>query len=654
MLYFNRWSRKGYGSFVSLGRVIKLGVLPVTMSIITLSPKGVAAQEPDSLRVFDLNAISITAEKLNPTRGVVTPTAVYDRDTTFAAPLQTIESALKLNPSIDLRERGSKGVQADISLRGSTFDQSMVLLNGINFTDARTGHQTHSLPIDIEAVNSIDIISGLSGIGAYAGALNLTTTPLKPNYIRAELTAGEHGYAYASISGAASANGLSVMAVGSLRKSDGYTTNTDFNTLNIFTRVNYSARSAGFFDIQAGYQNRSFGANSFYSFAYPNQFEHTTTALASARWFKTFDRLLVSAIASYRRNDDVFELFRDGSDSAEWYTGHNYHVTDNVWSELKAEYRWVAGKTSLGIDYTYNHIYSNVLGEDMATTRPVPHADAVYTKAQDRSVLNLWLRHSVTLKNTHLAGTVNIADSPYGLFPSWSISARQQITRNWDIDLSSSRAMRLPTFTDLYYTTATHEGNPNLKPEKSLTTQLSTNYRTGGFSVKALAFHRLGTDVIDWVKKPSETKWQSTQATKANTFGAEVYVAYKTSGILKNASLSYGYINTVADIDPEYESKYALDFMKHKVALNLGIRIMKGLTLDVSAAMFDRNGKYTDINNQKVDYKPYCLLDARLNWHKGILNIYIDATNILNQEYFDFGGLVQAPRWSSLGVVLTI
>ena len=147
---FTRWSRKGYGAFASLGKVVKIGVLSLSMSIITLNAKSASAQ-PDTVRLLremEIEALQVTAERLNPTRGVVTPTAVYSRDTLGIAPQQTIEGVLRLNPAIDVRERGGKGVQADISLRGGTYDQTMVLLNGIDFTDARTGHQSHSLPVE--------------------------------------------------------------------------------------------------------------------------------------------------------------------------------------------------------------------------------------------------------------------------------------------------------------------------------------------------------------------------------------------------------------------------------------------------------------------------------------------------------------------------
>ena len=209
---FTRWSRKGYGAFASLGKTVKIGVLSVTMSILTLNAKSVAAQ-PDTRSMQDeMEALYVAGEKLNPTRGIITPVEVYKRDTLSVTPLQTIESALRLNPAIDIRERGGKGIQADISIRGGSYDQTMVLLNGIDFSDARTGHQSHSLPVDLDIVGKIDIISGLTGIGAYSGALNIVTTPLRPNYMRAELSGGAYGYLYSNISGSVTKNGLSVLA----------------------------------------------------------------------------------------------------------------------------------------------------------------------------------------------------------------------------------------------------------------------------------------------------------------------------------------------------------------------------------------------------------------------------------------------------------
>lgn len=647
---FKRWSRQGYGAFASLGKTVKIGVLALTMCIITFNPKSASAQS-DTLRVMNemqIEALEVTAERLNPTRGVITPVEVYSRDTISVAPLQTIESVLRLNPSLDIRERGGKGVQADVSIRGGTYDQTMVLLNGIDFTDARTGHQSHSLPIDLDIAGRIEIISGLTGIGAYAGAVNIVTTPLRPSYLRTEISGGAYGYLYSNISGAFTKNGLSVLAAASVRRSDGYTYNTDFNNTNLFTRITYNASQAGLFDVQAGYQRRDFGSNGFYSLAYPDQFEHTETALASVRWNRSFGRLTLSAHVSYRKNNDRYELYRSCKGAPEGWKP-NYHTTDNAGSEIGAEYRWIAGITSLGADYKYNHIYSNVLGVPILCPIGVPGADAQYTREKGRNIFNGWLSHKVRFGGTALAGSVNFAASPYGTFPSWSISVNQSLTPHWNADVNATRSTRLPTFTDLYYTTATHIGNPDLKPEHAVTYQVSTHYSQGGFTASATGYYRRGTDIIDWaqIETAEGMKWKSTQLTKLDTYGVELQASYRGRRVLRNITISYGWMSSDKTA-PDYKSKYALDYLRNKIAVQAGVNIWRGFAAEVTASWYDRN------QTSELTYAPYWLLDARLSWTGGMFTLYVEATNVLDTAYYDFVGLRQPPRWISAGLVFTI
>src|ERR1700751_4549248 len=45
---------------------------------------------------------------------------------------------LDQDASIDLQQRGPDGVQSDLSIRGSTFEQALVLLNGLRINDAQS------------------------------------------------------------------------------------------------------------------------------------------------------------------------------------------------------------------------------------------------------------------------------------------------------------------------------------------------------------------------------------------------------------------------------------------------------------------------------------------------------------------------------------
>ena len=654
---FRRWSRKGWSAFASLHRHVTIGVLAATMSILLLATQSASAQHADTaavLRTLRIDEVGISGSQTAPTRNVQSQTPLFDRKAQAAAPVQTLESALRLAPSVDIRERGGKGMQADIFIRGGSFDQTMVLLNGIDFTDARTGHQSHALPVDLDCISAVDLLDGVPGVGAYAGAVNIRTAPLRPTYLRFEGTGGQYGYAYANLSGAVTSGRFSLLAAGSYRRSDGYRHNTDFANYNAFVRATYEAPRAGFFDLQAGYQNRTFGSNGFYAAYNPDQWEATSTALASLRWLKQAGRFSFGASASYRKNFDRYDWTRG--------TPMNHHNTDNAGAEFWADCTWKGGVTSLGGDYTYNHIYSTNLGEPL----PTPHGK--YTHAKDRHVGNLWLRHVKQWERFDVSGSAGVSFTPYGTSALWSLSGGYRPVRGLRLEVGAAQSMRLPTFTDLYYTSPAQLNNLDLKPEHAITYRFAADYARSGWNASLFTYYRQGRDIIDWVWREELGKWHSEQESKLDTYGLEVSGGYTTTGFLHRISVSYGYIHT-SKVDRVITSS-ALDYMKHKAAATVEFRFLRNCSLTLTGAVYDRNGSYTyylrnadgslmldpdgKMMTEVRDFKPYFLLDGRLSWEKKGWKLYFDVMNMTDTRYFDFGGLEMPGVWFSGGIVVTI
>ena len=647
---FRRWSRKGWAAFASLHRHVTIGVLAVTMSILLLATQHASAHDADTaavLKTLRIDEVGISGSQSAPTRNVQSQTPLFDRKAQAAAPVQTLESALRLAPSVDIRERGGKGMQADIFIRGGSFDQTMVLLNGIDFTDARTGHQSHSLPVDIDCISAVDLLDGVPGVGAFAGAVNIRTAPLKPTYLRFEGAGGQHGYAYANLSGAVTSGRFSLLAAGSYRRSDGYRHNTDFANYNAFVRATYEAPRAGFFDLQAGYQNRTFGSNGFYAAYNPDQWEATSTALASLRWLKQAGRFSFGASASYRKNFDRYDWTRG--------TAMNRHNTDNVGARLWADYDWRAGTTSLGGDYAFNHIYSTNLGEALSR----PHGR--YTHAKARSTGNLWLRHAKQWRRFDLAASAGISLTPYGTSALWSLSGGYTPAAGLHLGIGAFQSMRLPTFTDLYYTSPAQINNLDLTPESAVTYLFDTGYMKNSWRLSLQTYYRAGRDIIDWVwREDMGDKWHSEQTSRLDTYGIELSGGYTVAdGFLRRVTLSYGYITT--DRNSDIIAKGAMDYMRHKAALAVEVHFLRRMSLALTASVYDRNGSYThypvpgDPSLSEVrDYEPYFLLDGRLQWEKGICRLYVDATNITDSRYCDLGGIPLPGAWVTAGVALTI
>ena len=647
---FRRWSRKGWSAFASLHRHVTIGVLAATMSILLLATQSASAQHADTaavLRTLRIDEVGISGSQTAPTRNVQSQTPLFDRKAQAAAPVQTLESALRLAPSVDIRERGGKGMQADIFIRGGSFDQTMVLLNGIDFTDARTGHQSHSLPVDIDCISAVDLLDGVPGVGAFAGAVNIRTAPLKLTYLRFEGAGGQHGYAYANLSGAVTSGRFSLLAAGSYRRSDGYRHNTEFANYNAFVRATYEAPRAGFFDLQAGYQNRTFGSNGFYAAYNPDQWEATSTALASLRWLKQAGRFSFGASASYRKNFDRYDWTRG--------TAMNRHNTDNVGARLWADYDWRAGTTSLGGDYAFNHIYSTNLGEALSR----PHGR--YTHAKARSTGNLWLRHAKQWRRFDLAASAGISLTPYGTSALWSLSGGYTPAAGLHLGIGAFQSMRLPTFTDLYYTSPAQINNLDLTPERAVTYLFDAGYMKNSWRLSLQTYYRAGRDIIDWVwREDMGDKWHSEQTSRLDTYGIELSGGYTVAdGFLRRVTLSYGYITT--DRNSDIIAKGAMDYMRHKAALAVEVHFLRRMSLALTASVYDRNGSYThypvpgDPSLSEVrDYEPYFLLDGRLQWEKGICRLYVDATNITDSRYCDLGGIPLPGAWGTAGVALTI
>jgi len=94
-------------------------------------------------------------------------------------PARTVSEILLYASGIDLRQRGPNGVQADLQMQGSTFDQVLLLINGVKMSDPQTGHHQLNLSISPEIIERIEIVKGASahvyGVNALAGVVNIVT-----------------------------------------------------------------------------------------------------------------------------------------------------------------------------------------------------------------------------------------------------------------------------------------------------------------------------------------------------------------------------------------------------------------------------------------------------------------------------------------------
>ena len=207
VLVFHQFGNKGWSLFSCLGREVVCSVLSV--ATLTYASAGTISTQPvtaDSISTktaqeLMLDEVSVTGSRAPLTKSqAARMVTVLDRADIQQAPVQSINDLLKYAIGVDVRQRGPIGAQADISIRGGTQEQIIILLNGINICDPQTGHNTMDLPVDLSEIVRIEVLEGpagrIYGTSSLVGAVNivtrspLPTSPLGEERIQLRMESG--------------------------------------------------------------------------------------------------------------------------------------------------------------------------------------------------------------------------------------------------------------------------------------------------------------------------------------------------------------------------------------------------------------------------------------------------------------------------------
>ena len=130
---------------------------------------------------------------------------VLDSVALATIPAGSVNDLLKFAVGVDVRQRGVMGMQTDISIRGGTFDQIAVLLNGVSISDPQTGHNSGDFPVDISEIDRIEILEGPAartyGTSSLLGAVNIVTKTHANSGVSARVEGGSHALLGAAVSG---------------------------------------------------------------------------------------------------------------------------------------------------------------------------------------------------------------------------------------------------------------------------------------------------------------------------------------------------------------------------------------------------------------------------------------------------------------------
>ena len=554
-----------------------------------------------------VETVEVTGSRLG---AEIRPVKVLDRGQIERLPVADAAGALSYVAGVDLRERAPFGAQADLSLYGSGFEGVLVLVDGMPVVDPQTGHHLLEFLPPLVSIERIEVLEGPAaaayGPGAFGGVVQIVTRrPEREAKAAGGLAAGQNGLRRGELYGTAGDASLAA----SRTVADGYRPDTDLADMRLLGRF-----ARGPWDVEALYQDKRFGAWEAYSGTYPNQWESVRgvagrAAYRGGGWEAAF---------GWRRKRDEFLLDRD---RPSFYDA--VHTTDGQTLSLTRRVALGRGaEMAVGLDGSRESIDSNVLGD------------------RDRGRGGLFAElHVVSGGFETSVG----ARAERAVGRTWFLPqiAAMRAAGSWRFTASLGRAMRLPSFTELYSNSPAYVGDPNLVAETAWGLELGARGPLGPLDVSAKVFHRRGDDMIDLVRPVGETgPFREANIESQRLDGVDAAVEGPLGGGFR-FRVDGMYLAQSADWPRALDSRYVGDILKHRETA----AILYGAGPFSATATLRAQQRQDGVGHAEVDLR----FASRLG-RGGRTEISLDVRNALDQPDRNFYGGELAGRWIWLGV----
>ena len=573
-------------------------------------------------QVQSLDSVTIESTRIDlPFKENSRTISIITAEVIEGSPATNLAELLQQEAGIDIRRQGIYGMQADLYIRGGSFDQTLLLIDGIKVEDPQTGHHTLNIALPLEVIKRIEIIKGpaarIFGQNAFTGAINIVTKTNGDLKNNVGFQLGSYNQQHATATLGKSLDNASVMGHASINSSEGYRYNTDFQNQNYFLKSSFNTKTTPI-DVIATFSERKFGGNQFYAINAKEQYEETQSSLVGISTIIKRGDLKISPQLYWKRNQDMYLYIRNNPS-----VYRNLHISNKVGIQINSSYSSSFGVTGFGIDVAKVKMNSNRLGN------------------RERWMGNFFLEHRFSLLDNKLDITPGVAvnyfsEFDFNAFPGIDLGYR--INDSFRVYANAGYTYRVPTYNDLYYVGRQDIGNENLVPERAISEEVGLKYFGNKLTASVAFFNRDSDNLIDYTKENEDDKWQSNNLKRLNSNGIEAQLSspFKLGQYTQSLSLGYTYLNEDLGTVKSNFSKYVINSLNQHLTANIKTQFSKNFSQSVVYKFADRaNGEN------------YSVVDVQLKLMINTLELTLTGNNIFNASYIETG-IVPMPKGNVL------